>query len=102
MYRHSSTPPVEATAHRILARTDAGTRRVGPEDAGFERLAFRRFYQVPIAGGDSMAARELAGRLAVRWETPVREILLEEAVVTLSEDGSRERNTVRRFAVSPR
>lgn len=102
MYRHSSAPPVETTTHRILARTDAGTRRVGPEDTGFERFAFRRFYQVPIASGDSTAARDLAGHLAVRWKTPVREILLEEAEVTLSEDGSRQRNTVRRFAVSQR
>jgi hypothetical protein len=102
MFRHSSAPPAEATAHRILARTDAGTRKVRPEDAGFDRFAFRRFYQVPIAGGDSVAARELAGRLARRWDAPVREILLEEAVVTLSEAGSRERKAVRRFAVLPR
>lgn len=102
MYRHSSTPPVETTVYRILARTDAGTRRVRPEDAGFERFAFRRFYQIPIGGGDSAAAGELAGRLARRWDTPVREILLEEAVVTLSETGSRQRKTVRRFAAPPR
>ena len=102
MYRHSSTPPVETTVHRILARTDAGTRRVGPEDAGFERFAFRRFYQIPIAGGDSAAAGELAGRLARRWDTPVREILLEETVVTFSETGSRGRKTVRLFAAPPR
>ena len=102
MYRHSSTAPVETTVHRILARTDAGTRKVRPEDSGFERFAFRRFYQIPIASGDSAAARELAGRLTRRWETPVPEILLEEILVTLSEDGSRERSTVRRFATSPR
>ncbi len=102
MYRHSSTPPVETTVHRILARTDAGTRKVRAEDARFDRFAFRRFYQIPIAGGDSAAARELAGRLASRWDTPVREILLEEAVVTLSEAGSRERKTVRRFDVLSR
>ena len=102
MYRHASMPPVETTAHRILARTDRGTRRVRPEDAGFERFAFRRFYQIPIAAGDSAAARDLAGRLQRRWETPVREILLEEAVVTLSEDGRRQRGAVRRFAAGSR
>jgi hypothetical protein len=102
MYRHSSTPPVETTVYRILARTDAGTRRVRPEDAGFERFAFRRFYQIPIGRGDSAAAGELAGRLARRWDIPVREILLEEVVVTLSETGSRGRKTVRRFAAPSR
>ncbi|HET6363212.1 MAG TPA: hypothetical protein VFH11_14325 [Gemmatimonadota bacterium] len=102
MYRHSSTPPVETTAHRILARTDAGRRRVRARDAGFDRFAFRRFYQIPIAAGDSAAARDLAGRLVRRWETPVREILLEERIVTLAEDGSHERKAIRGFAAGPR
>ncbi len=102
MYRHSSTPPVETTVHRILARTDAGTRKVGPADSGFDRFAFRRFYQIPIAAGDSAAARELAGRLTRRWEMPVREILLEELVVTITGEGIRERSTVRRFGAGLR
>ena len=97
MYRHSSDPPVEATVYRLLATTEAGTRRVQTEDSGFERFAFRRFYQIPIGQGDSMAARDLARRLTVRWRTPVREIAAEEAVIALTDDGVRERTSPRRF-----
>ena len=97
MYRHSSPPPVRATVHRVRAVTADGTRVVRSTDAGFDRFAFRRFYQVPIAQGDSAAARDLAVRLGSRWGAPVREIVGEEARLALTVDGVRERTRVRRY-----
>lgn len=101
MYRHASEPPVETTVYRLVAVTDRGPRRVRSEDAGFERFAFRRYYQIPIGQGDAASARDLARRLTVRWRTPVREIVAEEVAVTLSEEGVRERAGARRFPVVP-
>jgi hypothetical protein len=101
MYRHSSEPPVETTVYRLLATTDRGERRVRSEDAGFDRFAFRRYYQVPIGQGDAVSARDLARRLTDRWGTPVREIVAEEAVISLSDEGVRERTSARRFPAAP-
>ena len=101
MYRHSSEPPVETTVYRLRATTNRGVRRVRSGDAGFERFAFRRYYQVPIGQGDAAAARDLARRLTVRWRTPVREIVAEEVVVTLSGEGVRERTSARRIPAGP-
>jgi hypothetical protein len=101
MYRHASEPPVEATVYRLVAVTDRGARRVRSEDAGFDRFAFRRYYQIPIGQGDAASARDLARRLTVRWRTPVREIVAEEVAVTLSEEGVRERSSPRRFPAGP-
>jgi hypothetical protein len=97
MFRHSSEPPVETTVYRLLATTDRGARRVRSGDAGFDRYAFRRSYQVPIGQGDAAAARDLARRLELRWRTPVREILVEEVTITLSTEGLRERRSTRRI-----
>jgi hypothetical protein len=102
MFRHASYPPVEATRQRILATTADGTRRVWPEDSGFDPFAFRRYYQIPIAEGDSAAARDLARRLTGRWRVAVREIVVEESVFTLGEDGLRETTRVRRVETRPR
>jgi hypothetical protein len=99
MYRHSSEPPVRATTHRVFAVTESGTRRVRTADAGFERFAFRRQYQVPIATGDSAAARELAGLLTRRWGTEIHAIVGEEVFSTLAEDGVRSHGLVRRFEI---
>lgn len=97
MYRHSSEPPVEVVVYRLLATTQDAARPVGPTDAGFERFAFRRLYQIAIANGDSAAAEDLTRRLRRRWRVPVREIVVEESVYTLSHDGLRQATTLRRF-----
>jgi hypothetical protein len=102
MFRHASDPPVEATRQRILATTADGTRRVWPEDSGFDPFAFRRYYQIPIAEGDSAAARDLARRLTRRWAAPVREIAVEETVFKLDDDGIRETTSLRWFTTGPR
>ena len=102
MYRHSSGPPVEAIRRRIVAVTANGNRLVGPADAGFERFAFRRFYQTPIAEGDSAAARDLRQRLARRWGAPVREIVVEETVFTVADDGLQAQTSLRRIESASR
>jgi hypothetical protein len=65
-------------------------------DAGFDQIAFRRYYQVPIASGDSAAARDLAHRLAGRGAY-VGAIIGEETELTLTEDGIRSRTHVHRY-----
>ncbi|HEY7471693.1 MAG TPA: hypothetical protein VIE68_05025 [Gemmatimonadota bacterium] len=101
MYRHFGEPPVEAVVHRVVAVTADDVRPVGPEDAGFERFAFRRYFQVPIAEGDSAAAAELAGLLGRRWRTPVREIVGVEGAYTLVGDSLHEAVTERRLTTGP-
>jgi hypothetical protein len=95
MFRQSYAPPVEAVRHRILASTAEGTRRVMPEDAGFDRYAFRLHYRLPIAAGDRAKARDLAERLSRRWDTPVRAIGVEETVFTLVGDEYERASSVR-------
>lgn len=102
MFRQSYAPPVEAARQRILASTADGIRRVTPEDAGFDRYAFRLHYRLPIAAGDGAAARELAERLSRRSGVRVRAIGVEETVFTLG-GGEYERATsVRWLDASPR
>ena len=97
MYRHSSEPPVEVVVYRLLATTQDAARPVRAADAGFERFAFRRLYQVAIANGDSAAAADLTRRLRRRWKVPIRQIIVEESVYALSDDGLRQATTLRRF-----
>lgn len=98
MYRHSSGTPVQATVHRVLAVTAKETRVLRGRDAGFDQIAFRRYYQVPIASGDSAAARDLAQRLARRGAY-VGAIIGEETQLTVTEGGIRSRSHVHRYTV---
>lgn len=102
MFRQSYEPPIEASRHRIFATTPAGVRRVRPADAGFDRYAFRLHYRLPIAAGDSAAARGLAEAVARRWGVAVREIAVEETIFTLEDGGYLETTAVRRIATQAR
>lgn len=101
MYRHSGEPPIEAVVHRVVATTADEARPVGPADAGFDRFAFRRYFQVPIAEGDSAAAADLALLLGRRWGTTVREIVGQVSAFTLADDGLHETAIERHFATGP-
>lgn len=102
MFRQSYDPPIVAARHRIFATTPAGVRRVRPDDAGFDRYAFRLHYRLPIAAGDTAAARALAEAVTRRWGVAVREIRVEETVFTLADGGYLETRAVRRIDTGAR
>jgi hypothetical protein len=102
MFRQSYEPPIAAARHRIFATTPAGVRRVRPGDAGLDRYAFRLHYRLPIAAGDTAAARGLAEALARRWGVAVREIAAEQTVFTLENGAYLETSAVRRIDTGAR
>lgn len=102
MYRHASGPPVATVRHRLYGIAAGRPLLVEPDDAGFDRFAFRRYYRIPIAAGDSIAARDLARRLEARWGDPVRAILVEETAFVLSDGDLARRTAWRRIDTDAR
>lgn len=97
MFRQASFPPVEAVRIRIYADTPTGARRVGPEDAGFDRFAFRLHYRTRLASGDSVVAGDLASRLSARWGLPIRGVAAQSTRFTLEGERLLAESSVRRF-----
>jgi hypothetical protein len=97
MFRQASSPPIEAVRIRIYAETPHGARRVRPEDAGFDRFAFRLHYRTRLADGDSVVASDLAHRLSARWDQPVREVAAQSTRFTLEGERLLAESSVRRF-----
>jgi hypothetical protein len=102
MFRQSYAPPVEGIRIRVLASTASGVRRVRPDDAGFDRYAFRLHYRLPIARGDRSVARELRERLERRWDVPIGAIGVEATAFALSGDSLVEESSVRWIEEGPR
>jgi hypothetical protein len=89
MYARSYPPgPVQVVERTIVAATASGEEHaITPYVVGLSKPAFRNAYLVPLAKGDSAAARELLRRLNAGRDVPFAQVTLGGVQSTLSDTG---------------
>jgi hypothetical protein len=80
--------PIEVTMRTIIQTTaDGRHQEVSEKYVGLSGPTFRNMFLVPLANGDSSAARALLARIAARQTEPVVELRLETTRYRLVDTG---------------